>query len=269
MLTRLLICSAALALSSPVWAETPPETPLPPRETSPVPVESMPADKAEVKADETVSAEEQKAITEDVAKEPPVPSEEVLKDAALEEDVPETITAESTEPKAPPPPVENKPAGPVVPITPYDFNELSLTIRPGAALLSKNPGNWTDPAFNIYASVSLFLHRRIALNVPYTYGDYGAGGDIHSVGAGPLVRFLDMDHFRGSVEASGLYVRALGRNRWGWSAAADITYGSRKLPLRPFIGPFVRYEALYLPGPDLRMITIGASITLTKLTEFE
>jgi hypothetical protein len=93
--------------------------------------------------------------------------------------------------------------------------------------------------------------------------------NTHSVGGGPVFRFLDSDHFRGSIDAAALYVRAFGGNHLGWSSGVDLTVGFRRTPLRPFFGPFFRYDYTFLPGTDQRGYTIGGVLTLTELSDPE
>ena len=98
---------------------------------------------------------------------------------------------------------------------------------------------------------------------------YSSKFDFHSVGGGPLIRFLDWGPVRASADGNGLYVRGLNANHFGWSAGGDLTFGFRKARLMPFIGPFARYERVYLSGPNLSSFLFGLSLNLTNLADLD
>jgi hypothetical protein len=74
---------------------------------------------------------------------------------------------------------------------------------------------------------------------------------------------------RGSFDANALWVRGLDQNHFGWSMGGDLTAGFRKAVLKPFIGPFFRYEKFYIGGPNVSAYTYGLGITLTNFAELD
>ena len=150
-----------------------------------------------------------------------------------------------------------------------EFDELSLSLRPGFQKVSKNPGGWDDPGFTIGLHLSYFFHPRIALDLPYVFTRYDSNVTTHTAGGGPLFRYIDFSYFRGEVDAHFNYFRARSGNHVGWSAGGDFMVGFRNAALRPFLGPFFRFEQGYLPGKDLRAYSIGIGLTLTELADLD
>lgn len=150
-----------------------------------------------------------------------------------------------------------------------EFSEISLSLRPGFQNVTKDPGGFDDPAFTIGTHISYFFSSKVALNVPYVYTRYDSDVDTHLIGGGPLLRYLEMKHIRGEVDAHVHYIRASGGNHLGWGAGADLTFGFPDRSLRPFLGPFFRYEQAFLPGTNLRSFSLGLGLTLTNLADLD
>ncbi|MFH1017955.1 MAG: SH3 domain-containing protein [Pseudomonadota bacterium] len=148
-----------------------------------------------------------------------------------------------------------------------EFGEISLAVRPGAAWKRSGPATIGKHGFVIGAHVAYVPSKVFGVSIPYTFLRYGPGKSFQSVGGGPYFRLLNMHYLRASMDGNALYVRGLKANHFGWSAGGDVTIGNRKAKLRPFFGPFVRYERYSLPGRDLGSLFVGASLTLTNLTD--
>jgi uncharacterized protein YgiM (DUF1202 family) len=186
--------------------------------------------------------------------------------------------------KAEPPPASTKPNPEPSPSAPElrdeeklsrgeyrsEYREMSLAIRPAYAWTSKTVPSVPDHhGFAVGAHASFFLWKHFGLQAPYTYLRYGKNETFHSAGGGPIVRFVDLTYLRASMDGSALYVRGLGANHFGWSVGSDLTVGNRKAKMRPFIGPFFRYETYYIPGTHLSSMMVGASLTLTNLSDLD
>jgi len=149
-----------------------------------------------------------------------------------------------------------------------EFKEVSLAVRPGYADVTDRPAGFDSSAFAIGAHVSYFILKEVGLHVPYTFIRLN-DEDVHSVGGGPVVRYLNWKMLRGQIDANALYIRALGGNHFGWSTGIDFTVGFPNALFKPYLGPFFRVESAYLPGPNLRTLIIGLTITLTGYSDID
>jgi hypothetical protein len=154
-------------------------------------------------------------------------------------------------------------------VTPGDFREVSLSLRPGYVKVQKAPAGWSDKSLGFTAEIAMFLLPRLGVNATYTYARYEAPTAAHELGGGPVFRYLETAHVRGAIEANALWVRVRHGNHLGWNALVDLMFGSRRATYRPFFGPFFRYDHTLLPGKDVRGYTIGAGFTLTGLADWE
>ena len=73
----------------------------------------------------------------------------------------------------------------------------------------------------------------------------------------------------GEFDINALYVRGLNQNHFGWNLGGDLTFGFRKTYLKPFLGPFFRYEKDYISGNNLKSFSYGLGITLTSFAEID
>src|SRR5262245_14456014 len=80
-----------------------------------------------------------------------------------------------------------------------EFHELSLSIRPAYAWASKHPAGMDTSGFSIGGHVGIFFRDYLGVHVPYTYTHFGTDQDFHSVGAGPIFRFLDQKYMRATA----------------------------------------------------------------------
>jgi hypothetical protein len=228
------------------------------QETAPAVVETPPVQEAVPPPAETIPA-----VVEPAQPAPPPSSAKVVPTPAPTPEIRQAKLPHPAPTMAGVPPADSQV------VTPTDFREISISIRPGYLHVQKNPGGWSDSALGFTAEVTMFLHRRLGVNLPYTYNRYTTPTVSHSVGGGPVFRYLDTDHFRASIGANALFVRAAHANHLGWSALTDLMFGFRRSAWRPFFGPFFRYDYVYLPGDNLREYTIGGGLTLTELADWE
>ncbi|MFH1262233.1 MAG: hypothetical protein V1495_02145 [Pseudomonadota bacterium] len=154
-------------------------------------------------------------------------------------------------------------------VTPADFREISLSLRPGYVRVQTGPAGWSDQSLGLTTEISMFLLPRFGLNATYTYVRYEAPTAAHELGGGPVFRYLETAHVRGSIGVNALWVNVRNGNHLGWNALVDLMVGSRRATYRPFFGPFFRYDDTLLPGKDVRGYTIGAGFTLTGLADWE
>ncbi len=148
-----------------------------------------------------------------------------------------------------------------------EFYEISMVLRPGFDKATDHPAGMDDTGFSIGGHVAWFFTPYFGLSIPYTFRFYEGDYKIQTVGGGPVIRYLDLNHFRGSLDGNFIYARAFGHNEIGWSAGWDFTFGFKDTILRPFIGPFVRFEQIYADGPNLTTWSFGLSISLTNFTD--
>ncbi len=185
---------------------------------------------------------------------------------------PEPTATPTPEPTATPTP-EPTPEPTSTPKSDYgpssnEFHEVSLIIRPGWEHSLTRPAGFGKNAFTISTGVSFFISKWVGIYAPYTYSRYGSTETVHTAGAGPIFRYLDYGYLRGHASVEGLYARALDTHHFGLSFGGDLLFGFKDMTLRPFFGPFFRYETIYLPGDNLRCMQMGLSLTFTNLTDF-
>jgi hypothetical protein len=187
----------------------------------------------------------------------------------ISEGPPPTVSGAPPEPPPPPPQAEPSPQDKLaLHKEGREFYEISLMIRPAFDMAFRHPASMDDSGFSIGAHVAWFILPKLGLSLPYTYRTYSSAWDFHTVGGGPVYRYLDWKFMRGTADANFLYARGGGDNNFGWSVGWDLTFGFPEAKLRPFFGPFVRYETIYLDGPDVSSLSLGAGITLTGFTDF-
>ncbi|MEZ4703892.1 MAG: hypothetical protein R3A11_01605 [Bdellovibrionota bacterium] len=145
-----------------------------------------------------------------------------------------------------------------------ELAQSSISIRPGFLNLSDQPAPLDSEGFSIGAHLHYFINPWVGLNLPYSFWKITKSDSAHSVGAGLIGKYIDWKFLRGTADFNTSYVRLLGQNRISVNGGFDLGVGMRKTKWSPFLGPFFRYENIFLPGKNLAAFTFGVGLNLTN-----
>ncbi|MCB0326734.1 MAG: hypothetical protein KDD52_03860 [Bdellovibrionales bacterium] len=147
------------------------------------------------------------------------------------------------------------------------LSQSSISLKPGFLKLSNQPSNFDDKGVALSAQLHYFFHPYFGINLPYSFLRVSGSHNIHSVGAGAIAKYIDWRFLRGTAEINTSYVRVDGDNRMSINGGFDLGIGSRKTLWQPFIGPYFRYENIFVPGKNLVAYSFGISLNLSNWTE--
>lgn len=149
--------------------------------------------------------------------------------------------------------------------SPYEYKEMNFRLNGGRATVKKNPSNFDD-AYRFGAGITYFIFKPVALDTFYRYSTFDE--KMQQAGGGPLVRVLDLPFVRAELGGHANYVRVLDGSHFGWGASLQAHYPFRAVSWLPFVGPYVSYDQVLLPGKNLSTLGFGLTFGITGKTDF-